>query len=363
VAFLLEISTMARITGAQTKLGIRLGATGTAHGTSVVCGTGHLVPFDSLTWAENAGELTNSPNGLGKVMHSDAIRGAVEPSWSITKKMGYQDGADALLAQIMGTSGSPAEQTVGEADYLHTMTLNPTANAVHATIAWQSSSSTSIELPSATVETITITAENPPSYVSFTASGKANKVELSSTNNDYSDLNSVTLTDDEEIVSDKDDSFWINAESGGALSSSDLVSITRYVLTLNRPQNFVHEYRGTAGNVATLASDLINGTLSVTLRGLADHTYLTAAQAGTSYKCKFSFVGSQIGAGDNKELAIYIPKMKLIVNPDAPISGSGENPVTLNFKILAATANPTGMSSTYPYFTLLNGRSTAYVGA
>lgn len=356
---------MASITGGETNAAIALGGTGTGYGTAVAASTGDKLLFDSLEIKENPTSLDTSTLGSGKSMELDVVRGNISPSVNISGKTYYQGGLDRILAQFFGTAGAPVEQNGGQGDYLHQIGFNDSLNNVFATVAYETSSSTVVEGPSCAFDSITITAENPRSIVTFSATGNANEKELSTSTNTNAVLSgTATIADDEEVILDYDSEFWVNAESGGALSSGDAVNIQSFSLTLNRPQSFKYEVTGSAGLTKPLSDDYFTGTLTVTLRERLDHTWETANLNETAYKCKLGIEGSQIGSGDNKALDIYIPRMKLETDPDYTVSNAGHNPETLTFKLLAATSAPTGFDGTlgeYPYVELLNESSSAYI--
>jgi hypothetical protein len=82
---------------------------------------------------------------------------------------------------------------------------------------------------------------------------------------------------------------------------------------------------------------------------MEDHTYFTAAAAGTEYKAQIAVEGSQIGTGANRGLTAYFPRMKLITDPGYSLAGTGINEHVLVFDCIGAAANPTGMNDTNPY--------------
>lgn len=351
---------MAAKSGANSSAGLMVNPAATAWGTAGSLSTGHSCQA-AYSANQSVSELTSSPIGTGNQMDVDSEAGAVEYGFSLAGEATYQSGLDIAMAQFFGTSGSPSEQNGGEGDYLHTMTFNSTWNTNYCTYGIETSSTTTHEYQSAACTSLSVSSSSVKSYLSWNASFIADDVILTSPTNNNAALQACTIADTEKIVVSSTDEFWINAQSGGALSSGDRLAITDYSLQLDKPQETAKEVKGASGNGEPVATGLLSGTLTVTLRANADNTYYTAWDAGTEYKCLFQSIGTQIASGDNKSVTFYTPRMKLINAPDFSNSDVGINPVTLTFKILAAESNPTGMSSTLPYVGLLNERSSAYL--
>ena len=348
---------MASITGAQTKAGVKIAST---WGTSVACGAGNSFAGE-ISPNFNVTEITASQIGSGNYMLNTATKGTVIPTISLTADLGYRNNVDILIAQMMGTSGAPSEQNVGEGDYLHQITFNTTLNAKYVTLAYQSSSATSIEFPTCAVQSIGITTTSIPGYIDFTADLVASGAELSSSTNTFASLANCTFDEGvpELVAVDYVDNFQTNAESGGAVGGGDQYNITSFELALSRPQEVIPEIKGSAGNPAPIATDLMDGTFNVNVKELVDHAYYTIWSAETAQKAEVTVQGTQIGSGDNKTFKIILPRMLLVTEPTYALTDQGTNTLALNFRLLKAAANPTGMASTYPYFEIINTLSTS----
>lgn len=352
---------MAAILGINSSIGIAISQTGDTWGTAEAVAEKLVV--ESLTWDENPNKLQSAGIGSGGLMSDNIQRGAISVSGQISGIVGYDNGFPLILAQFLGTSGTPSEQNGGEGDYLHTMTMNSTLNNVFLTIAAETSSTTVVEFPSVAITNLTISAGSPPDFVRYTADFLASEAVVTSPTNNNAAVDALTQTDSELALIDPADGFWMNAQAGGGLSGSNKVNITSYELTLTRPQEFVPEIKGAAGNGAPIQTDKITGSLTVQMKQLDDNTYLLAAQSSTEYKSLLSFDGTQVGAGDNKEIFLYLPRMVLVETPSYDLSSAGLNPQSLTFDLIEAASNPTGMSDTTPYAAVLNETSSAYVSA
>ena len=327
-------------------------------GTAVAASTGDKLQDVNITYALNESILKRRGVGSDKGFQFGATRGAELPSVQITGDIGVRNRFDFLLAQIMGSAAVSAEITASQGDYKHTLTWNSSANSKLATIAFENSTGTTVEFPTVALTQMVIRSTSIPGYLEYQAQGIANKIEYSSSTNTNAVLQAATLADSELLSANYDDDFWINAQAGSSLSSSNILAGTKFELTLNRPQACAQEFRGAAGLAAPLAQEEGSATLKLDLSGLDDHTYIAYHIAETGLKAKFTFEGSQIGSGSNKSLLIYIPRMQMLAHPQNDISSKGVNPAVYMFECGVADSNPSGMSSTMPYFEIYNTSST-----
>jgi hypothetical protein len=350
---------MPSITGAQTRSGVKVA---TAWGTAVACGVGNAFSGE-ISPSFNVSEITAREIGSGAYMLSNVARGSVIPTVSLTADLGYRNNCDVLLAQFMGTAPAPTEVTVGQADYKHIVTFNTALNSKYVTLAFESSAATVMEFPTCAVQAIGISTTGVPGYLDFTAELLANTVQLSSSVNTNATLATCTFTEGtpELVAVDLDDKFQTNAQSGAAVAGGDQYSVTGFNLSMSRPQEIIPEIKGSAGNSAPIASGLLEGTLSVDVKELADHAMYTIWSAETARKAKIVIEGTKIGAtGSNKSVTIYLPRMVLVSEPAYALTDSGTNTMSMEFRLLKAATAPTGMTgSTYPYFEFVNTLATS----
>ena len=351
---------MAAIDVTNTNIGIALSEAADPYGTALACEDKLIC--ESFTYNENATTLSTNSIGSGGLMQSDASRGNIAGSFSCEMIMGYENGFDKFLTQMLGVAATPTEQNVGEADYLHVIAASGSLNARFLTIAFESSSTTVIEFPSCTVTDITITMDNPANYCRASITGTFDQMVLTGTENSNAELQALTVPDTELAKIEQSDEFLINLASSGALTTSThRLAITSYVLNLSRAQRFQPEIKGSAGNGSPIADGRpLAGTLALQLKNHVDNTWETAASAGSEYKSSIKVEGAAIGSGDNKKIEILLPRMQIPSTPDYGLNDPGTNPTSLTFELSEASANPTGMSDTTPYFEITNERTTAY---
>jgi|688.fasta_scaffold73921_2 hypothetical protein len=341
--------------GLDTLAGVRVAST---WGTPVACGATHRLPAE-ISDSANESELVARQLGSGNAMATSATKANIQPTVSLTMDLGFRNNADTILAQFFGTAAAPTQQTAGQGDYLHSLQFNTTLNSKYLTIARESSTSTVIEYPSCATRSVTIRTTQIPGYMELAAELVANTIALSSVTNTNATLATTNITDPTIATASFSDDFWIDTQASAALASADQLNITSYELSLTRPQILPTEIKGSAGNGAPIADGLFEGTLTVTLAQNANHTWLTAWNAETVYKSRLQVESTQIGTGLNRQYNIYLPGMVLIQKPEINLANDGANPVTLTFKLTKPSANPTGMSSTYPYIEVVNTLSTS----
>lgn len=347
---------MATVSGSKTNAIIQIATT---WGTAVDGGAGDKLTGCEITPNFNVEELLPRQIGSGRSMVTTATRGNFKPTWGLAMDAGYRNTMDVLIAQFFGTSGAPAEQTGGQADYLHTITYNSTINSKYLTLAYDTSSATVIEMPTGVVRSLGFSLEDAPGLFQFTCELLGNTATTTGTTNTNADLAAATATDTERIAYAVEDTFRINLNSGGALAGGDQYNIVGYDLQMERPQEIIGEIRGAAGNSTPIETGLFNGNLNLAVKELADHAYFTYWAAETALKCSLNIQGTQIGSGVNKAITINLPKMVQVTEPVYALTSEGINSLALSFRLLEATANPTGMSSTFPYVTIINGLSTS----
>lgn len=346
---------MTSVSGARTNAIIKVAST---FGTAVLGAAGNKMRGE-FTPNFGVDEVIPRQNGTGNLMAVSATRGNFKPGLGIAMDAGYRNTMDNILAQMWGNDSVSAEITAGQGDYRHTITLNSVLNAKYLTAAHDTSNATLYEYPSCACRSVTISLDDAPGILNFTAELIANNIVLTGAVNSNASMLSATLGDVETINFAFDDTFRMNAASGGALAGGDQYNITGWSLQFTRPQDLVGEIKGSVGNGSPVESGLINGVLTLKVKELADHAKLTEWSNETPQKCALNIQGTAIGSGLNKGITFNIPRMQLVTEPQYQVTSEGINPLTLTYRILGATANPTGMTSFYPYIELVNQLSTS----
>ncbi len=332
----------------------------TTWGTAVAGGAGDKL-IAEISHSINETELVSRAIGSGNAMISAATRGNEKPTVTVTGDAQFQGAFPVLLSQFMGTAAVSSEVTASQGDFRHTLTFNPTLNSRFVTIAYESSSSTVHEFPTCAVRSFTLRTPSVPGYLEYSAELVADRLQLATSVNTNAVLQAATIVQPEIAAVAFDDDFWIDTEASTALASGDQLDILSYELNLQRPQESANEIKGSTGNGSPIMTDLFQGTLSITLKSLNNHTYYTFFANETPLKCRFTVEGTQIGTGINKTVDCYIPRMQLISGPSYAVASAGVNPITYTFRISAAATNPAGMASRFPYFIIANQLNTGYL--
>lgn len=348
---------MASISGTNTVGAIKIAST---WGTAVAAGAGDRLAGE-FNLAFNGTTLESRTVGSGQIMRANFARGTYIPTLSYTGDLGYRNGCDRIIAAFMGTSPVPTVVTVGQGDNKHTITLNPTLNAKYLSFAFTDTDSTTQEIPTAAVRSIGLQSTGVPGYVDFTAELLGGAVNLPGTTNTYAVVTATTFTEGtpELVATDFSDAYRTNAQSGASIATGNLYSITGFTFNMSRPQDLIPEIKGAAGFSAPVSSGVAEGTFSVTVKELADQVYYTVWLNETAQKASVDIQGTQIGTGTNKTFKLNLPRLLLVGEPQYAPTGEGVNPLTLNFTIAAASSNPTGMTSVYPYFEITNTLATS----
>jgi hypothetical protein len=347
---------MTSITGFALKQGVKKATT---WGTAVAAGSGNGL---AAKIAKSLSPTTFQPLqiGTGNAFSSKQTIGAIRPQVTLSGDVGYNNNFPLLLSAFMGTEAVGAEITAGQGDYKHTLTFNTTRNGTILSYGYQDSGATSIEMPTGVVQSVTIKTSNIPGIINWTAVLFGNNI-IAGVTNTFTTLNSCTITDAEVTDCDYSDLWEINAQSGAGLLSSDAQAITSWELQLTQPMSFVDEIKGVSGLNPPRIDNLANAKLTLGLKDNVDQTWLSAFTAQTTYKGKLSLSGTQIGTGSNKTFNAILPSLQLTSEPKADIQSEANNPVQLVFECVKATANPTGMTSTYPYFEIINNLITSFI--
>lgn len=348
---------MASISGAASSAAVKVATT---YGTAVSVGAGNKIAAE-ITPNFNVEELQARMIGTGRHMTDFATIGNFKPTANLTMDAGYRNNMDVLIAALFGTSPAPTEQTASQGDYKHTASFNTTLNTKYLTFVHETSSATVYEYPSCAVRSFTISLDDAPGILEFQAELLANNVLITSPTNNNAAVQAATFTETnvERIQYSFDDTFRINLNSGGALAGGDQFNITSYSLTLTRPQEILGEIKGSSGNGSPISTGLFEGTLTIGVKELADHTYLTYWANQTALKCSLNIQGTQIASGVNKAITINLPKMQLVTEPQYALTSEGVNPLSMTFKLLYTSSAPTGMTSGYPYIEMINTLSTS----
>lgn len=323
--------------------------------TPVACGAGDglLILSDGIKVATPV-ELDDS---AGQEWITQADAGVNDLKGSLEAYMRYE-GFDVAIALIMGIAGAPSLAGAALA-YSNTYGLASNITGLFATLAQKKLTNKVWEFTSLKVHGFKLSGQmNKP--LKLTLDGIADRLDRASATNNTTSMAAVTMPDKENrIIMNKDTVVRINDQNGAALGSGDAVYPSSIDISFNRPMD-AEPVAGQDG----VDEPADNGfpTADVSLKfpryNTANDAYFDDWNAFTSKKMDITFTGRLIETGQNYMFKLSFPHIK-IDNPEAPVSGPGKIPFSMNCKVLGATTAPTGMSHITPLqIDVVNKRTT-----
>lgn len=354
---------MTEITGSNVVIAAKVQAVA-SFGTASACGTGDKMEVESLSQSTNPTELTANPIGSGQEMANDSQVGAESPTVSIEKIAHFNDAGVAAEAVFWQGASVVAWGATGA--YSHSLTYNESANQKMLTLSQQLMVGSVMEHASCAVTALKAVYGGPPNYVKNSYELLANGRKTTGTVNTYSSLETCTLAHTERIVVDRDDTFQINLQTDGALTTSHNLAVSNIEIAYDRPQEHSREIRGVAGNGVPIPSGSppFAATLTIDLLRATDITFFAAYTAGTEFKASIAVTGSLIGGGVYHSLKRHFPRLKLVTDIDYGLQSAGVNPMKVTFKGLVipdGSSIPAGMFNRYPHVEYVNTKSTSYL--
>lgn len=327
--------------------------------TPVAPTTNDKVRVTSETFKRNTTELKEAPVGGQVIMQEDSDIGDDSPGGQLNKVLRTNDGFNAAIMNLLGTE---TVTTVTSGVYEHSAVANVTSLNNYLLFAKETSDATVAEYINAIMTELSLEF-NVNQYVNATGTFISSQRKITSTTATNANIASATEPTNYNFIFRDTDYFYLNAQAGGALSTSDKVPVTKVEVSLMRPYEFVAEARDTAGKSAPrISGDFpFIGSVKITLKEKANDTYETAFDAGTEYKAQLKVSGPTITGNFKHYFRIDFPRLKPVIEPDYNLSGPQTNPYVITFTCLVAASAPTGMNSVYPMICLQNDKSIKYL--
>lgn len=347
---------MASIPGSKKRIALGISDTfDTA--VSLVAGMG--LEVDSFDFPRNTTELTTNAIGGNTVMKTQSEEGDISPAPTITMAAGYQDASLAAIAQFFG---SDTVSTVAASYHRHRFIVDEDFNEKWITLGAKLTTTQAVEAASCAITRLAWTA-NVNQYLQLQFDMLANERNLTPADNTAGSLDGATVDNGRRIVVRPADTFAINAQAGGAINLvSDKEDVVSFAFDFSKPQEHVSEIRGASGLGEPLSAAGLPmvGTVTVTFKDLETFKYYTAQEAGTEYKATLNITGPIATGSSPFRMQYFLPRLKVVNDPSNPTSSAGRNPLIVTFEVLKASANPTGMESTYPYVEIYNLEADSY---
>jgi hypothetical protein len=143
----------------------------------------------------------------------------------------------------------------------------------------------------------------------------------------------------------KQATFRINGQSGGALGSSDAITIETFEFTFERPQDRTF---GTGQNYIVEPGDNEFPALSLTvtfprMNTVSANSLYMAMNSFTAFKSDLTFLGAFINSTDQYKKLYQFPYMEL-QDFQTPMAGAAQVKPKAMFVLKKPSAAPTGMS-------------------
>lgn len=333
----------------------------------LTAGNAELMHFNSITLNDSFGTktVTNTNNTI-----ADLLQLEQNVSVTINYELKYHDASNIFLAAWLGDAGVPSEVTASQGDYLHTMDYQDTIGDNYVTLAWKVETDQVIEIPSMKVASVVISASSN-GVPQVTVTGVADRWLYSgvdSVTNSATDLDGMSAATTLEFAVCNGSTLYarVNAESDGALSSSDDQALTGFTLSWTRNISPGFTFRGANTKYAGALSELSAASMTLELQYLViddgSHDPISDLLNQTAKKIEIEFEGAQLGTGTNAGFKFQIPSAKVI-------SKTGYTPTRDNrltagavLQCLEASSAPTGMTGvTNLRLLLTNERSGDYL--
>lgn len=318
------------------KVGYAKGSTwGTAVAATGFSGVDPLL-VQTLTGVETKKEIYPD-KAAGQGWESNAVQGNDIPPTPSFTVYAYQDDEIALLplAQMYG-----ADTVTGSADpYTHTLVAQ-NESGKFGTLVWQTGTKCQY-VNSFQPSGITISSQD--GQISYEVTGKGDCITENSDGTYLDNLNAAVTGTPFKF---KNLTFRINAESGGALQSSDAVAVTDLKITMTRGSDSIITSGG-GTIIQPKEGDYPEWKVEFTIprKSTTAETLFTAFTGETTQKADIVITGSSA----NDELAFYFPRLKI---ETADSNFEDVIKVSVVARAQKAASAPTGMSYAVPYATM-----------
>lgn len=290
-------------------------------------------------------------DSLGEYFSVDGAPSLITCEGDIPGYLRY-DGWDIIIALAMGIAGAPAQQAATAA-YAYTYKWKKDTDGLFGVFAKDMKNYID-ENPSVKIAGFTIKGEIGQAVQIIAHTICDNKLSDSAVNTPAT-FNNVTILEDANRIRFSQGAFRMNDQGDAALDAGDVIYPSSFELIAMRKLVGVHDgqYKTAGGNPQELIDEPTNdGMPEISLKlGFPRHTAntnLLALVADTRKKMDMVFTGNEIETPYNRELTIEMPHLQM-KNVD-PVDEQGIIKEPLEFIVHSASAAPTGMTVTDPFW-------------
>lgn len=308
---------------------------GTAIGASGYSGVDPLC-VQELTGVETKKEMFPDQSA-GQGWEQNAVQGNDVPPTPAFTVYAYQDDEVALLPLAQMYGADSVSNTLDP--YTHTMIAQNEAGKF-GTLAWQTGTKCQY-VNSFQPSGLTISSIN--GQIAYQVTGKGDAISENADGTLLDNLNAVTPGTPFKF---KNLTFRINAESAGALGSSDAVAVSDLKVTMTRGSDSVITSGG-GTIIQPKEGDFPEWKLEFTVprKSTIAETLFAAFVAETTQKADIIITGTTA----NDELAFYFPRLKI---ESADSAFEDVIKMSIVCRVQKSASAPTGMAQTVPYATM-----------
>lgn len=283
-------------------------------------------------------------------------------SFSVSCDATFSQAWLALFGQLMGTESTPAEQTVGQGDYLHNFDLADSIDGLFWTMVWKVETNKVRAFPSAKITSFSFDSPAPGvGTVSF--QGIADEfVETTTSTTTHIDALAPFAYESAVFGAANTHLRFADYSTSTPLSSTNDMAVQNFKIQLSRPMTAQHASRGALSAKCFEPSQQgdIDGMVEFTLFRLDAATYgdLMAAWYNATVKmAELQLLGSAIGTGLARTLKFQFPYIQApgeIPQGQAPAGNNQYWTPTFKGRMLVAPAAAAGMSGFTDYLRLVS---------
>ncbi|RJX29175.1 MAG: hypothetical protein C4525_14860 [Desulfarculus sp.] len=309
-----------------------------AWGTAVACGEGDVLLVTGEKISQSIEHLPD--DSAGQSFHADRDLGLITCSGELSAYLRYQ-GLGVLLALALGAAGSPSPHGAGGFD--HQLRMAGDLDGLFGTLAVYKGFSVH-EFASAKVDGFTIEGQaGQPLSVSFNLICNGRSINTDSGANTNASLAALAAPATGNRVLFRQGAFMINDAEDEALDSGDLITPSRFSLSLRRGLAGDHLAGGNDRIAEPTHAAFPELTLSLEFPSYTSDTYLSDLGSDTRKKVQINFTGGEIESGVNYAFSLIMPHL-VITNAEAAVDKAGKIAHPISASLLATAAERSGMS-------------------
>ena len=326
-------------------------------GTAVEVGASNGLPFKSISGLQSTQDVFEVTE-VDLPIRQCAFLGVNKPvDLTITSDMSFSPTAlGTLIAKLFGSAGTPTGEGTAKT-HKFKLTGDP---GLFGTLAigmpgevW--------EIPSVKPYAWTLKVGGE-GLIESEIKAIGNKLVAPATVNNETSMNAVTYDERCNHCFSKQMKLYINNQSGGAFQTTDIIDINSFEISVNRAhQEVVSITADEISQPVDTAPATVDLKIGFPKYGSSISSLIADQVAGTKKKAKLEITGPIITSEPAAyyKLTFYFPCLVI-----KPVTAKYEDIISadMEFLGLAVSTAPTGMGEAVPYMTLINKRTTDYLG-